>query len=458
MASGYLLLPGPTTVPVRVNQAIAEPVIDHRGPKFADRTRRLLPMLSAVFRTTQPVVIFPSSGTGAAEAALVNTLSPGDRVLAFDSGFFAGRWNDIASRYGLNVQLAASDWEHAIRAEDVTAALGQDRRHDIKAVLVVHSETSTGLTAPIAGIRAALDETRHPALLLVDAISSLGTMRYEHDDWGADVTIAGSQKGLMLPPGLGFNAVSERALTASRNSAALPRSYWTWQPILDANLSGYFPYTPPISLLAGLLESLSILCEETLPRVYARHAVLARLARETIRGWGLDIVGAGEPHSNSVTAFWLPPGSDSEKVHRFLSEKYELSLGKGLGRFASRVLRVGHLGEMDIETLTAALTRLRAGLAEAGALPTARSGAGLARVARRGSGDAATGVRDDLQFAGALCCRWNRGADRTSGLPRSAPGMSRMRSRCSWSFRVSCQQKRKTSLGPGRVKPPGNAL
>jgi alanine-glyoxylate transaminase / serine-glyoxylate transaminase / serine-pyruvate transaminase len=370
-------MPGPTTVPVRVNQTMAEPITDHRGPKFAARTKQLLPMLSEVFCTTQPVVIFPSSGTGAAEAALVNTLSPGDRVLAFDSGFFAARWNDIASSYRLDVQVAPSDWEHAIRVEDVTAALRQDRHHDIKAVLVVHSETSTGLTAPVAGIRAALDETRHPALLLVDAISSLGTMRYEHDGWGADVTIASSQKGLMLPPGLGFNAISERALTASRNSACLPRSYWAWQPILDANRGGYFPYTPPISLLAGLLESLSILREETLPKVHARHAALARLTRETISSWGLDIVGPSEPHSNCLTAFWLPPGSDSDKVHRFLSEKYELSLGKGLGQFASRVLRVGHLGEMNIETLTGALARLRVGLAEARALPpTACSGAG----------------------------------------------------------------------------------
>ena len=368
MASGFFLTPGPTAVPARVAQAMAEPVTDHRGPKFAAQTKQLLPMLSEVFCTTQPVVIYPSSGTGAAEAAVVNTLSPGDRVLAFDSGFFAARWNDIAIRYGLDVHVVSSDWEHSIRVEDIAAALSHDPLHRIKAVLVVHSETSTGLTAPVAGIRAALDETRHPALLLVDAISSLGTMSYEHDGWGADVTIASSQKGLMLPPGLGFNAISERALTASRNTAGLPRSYWAWQPILDANRDGYFPYTPPISLLAGLLESLSILREETLPRVHARHAAMAQLARETISGWGLDIVGPGEPHSNSLTAFWLPPGHDSDKVHRFLSERYELSLGKGLGLFASRVLRVGHLGEMDVETLMAALARLRAGLTDAGVL------------------------------------------------------------------------------------------
>jgi alanine-glyoxylate transaminase / serine-glyoxylate transaminase / serine-pyruvate transaminase len=326
-------------------------------------------MVSDLFRTTQPVIIYPSSGTGAAEAALVNTLSPGDLVLAFNSGFFAERWSDIATHYGLRVRVAGGDWEHAVRAEDLAAALRQDRSHHVKAVLVVHSETSTGLTAPIAGIREALDETGHPALLLVDAISSLGTMIYEHDSWGADVTIASSQKGLMLPPGLGFNAVSARALAAS-GSAALPRSYWAWSPILEANRDGFYPYTPPISLLAGLHESVLMIAEETLPGVQARHAALADLTRKTIRGWSLDIVGPGEPHSNSLTAFWLPPDFDAAEVHMFLTERYGISLGKGLGQFAGRVLRVGHLGNMDIPTLTAALAALHSGLAEIGALPT----------------------------------------------------------------------------------------
>jgi len=325
-------------------------------------------MVSDLFRTTQPVIIFPSSGTGAAEAALVNTLSPGDVVLAFNSGFFAERWNDIATCYGLRVRVAGGDWEHAVRVEDLAAALRQDRSHHVKAVLVVHSETSTGLTAPIAGIREALDETGHPALLLVDAISSLGTMIYEHDSWGADVTIASSQKGLMLPPGLGFNAVSARALAAA-GSADLPRSYWAWSPILEANRDGFYPYTPPISLLAGLHESVLMIAEETLPGVQARHAALADLARKSIRGWGLDIVGSGEPHSNSLTAFWLPPGVDAAEVHMFLTERYGISLGKGLGQFAGRVLRVGHLGDMDIPTLAAALAALHSGLAEVGALP-----------------------------------------------------------------------------------------
>jgi alanine-glyoxylate transaminase/serine-glyoxylate transaminase/serine-pyruvate transaminase len=234
--------------------------------------------------------------------------------------------------------------------------------------MVVHSETSTGLTAPVAEIRAALDDTRHPALLLVDAISSLGIMRYEHDRWGADVTIACSQKGLMLPPGLGFNAISSRAQAISRKSARLARSYWAWQPILDANISGYFPYTPPISLLAGLRESLSLIKEETLPRVHARHAALAQLARETVRSWGLEIVGPGEPHSNALTAFRLPSDCDSEKVHLFLSEKHELSLGKGLGLFARGVLRIGHLGALDTGTLATGLARLRAGLTESDVL------------------------------------------------------------------------------------------
>jgi alanine-glyoxylate transaminase/serine-glyoxylate transaminase/serine-pyruvate transaminase len=373
-------MPGPTTIPARVAQALAEPIIDHRGPKFAARTRQLLPMVSDLFRTTQPVVIYPSSGTGAAEAALANTLSPGDLVLAFNSGFFAERWSDIATRYGLRVQAVRSDWEHAVRVEDLADALRQDRSHQVKAVLAVHSETSTGLSAPIAGIRDALDEAAHPALLLVDAISSLGTMSYEHDGWGVDVTIASSQKGLMLPPGLGFNAVSKRALAAGRDSAGLPRAYWAWRPILESNRDGYYPYTPPISLLAGLHESLLMIAEETLPKVQARHAALAQLARETIRGWGLDIVGPGEPHSNSLTAFWLPPGLDSGEVHRLLIERYDISLGKGLGQFAGRVLRVGHLGDMDIPTLTAALAALHAGLAEAGALP-ASAGSGTNRTA-----------------------------------------------------------------------------
>jgi alanine-glyoxylate transaminase / serine-glyoxylate transaminase / serine-pyruvate transaminase len=369
VTSGFFLMPGPTTVPARVAQALAEPIIDHRGLEFAARTRQLLPMVSDLFRTTQPVVIYPSSGTGAAEAALANTLSPGDLVLAFDSGFFAERWSDIATCYGLRVQVVRSDWEHGVRAEDVADALSQDRSHHVKAVLAVHSETSTGLTAPIAGIRAALDEAGHPALLLVDAISSLGTMSYEHDRWGADVTIASSQKGLMLPPGLGFNAVSERALAAARGPGGLPRSYWAWSPILESNKDGYYPYTPPISLLAGLHESLLMITEETLPKVHDRHAAMAQLARETIRGWGLDIVGPGEPHSNSLTAFWLPPGCDSGEVHTFLSEQYGISLGKGLGQFSGRVLRIGHLGGMDVPTLTAALASLHVGLAEVGTLP-----------------------------------------------------------------------------------------
>jgi len=363
-------MPGPTTIPARVAQALAQPIIDHRGPKFAARTKQLLPMVSDLFRTTQPVIIYPSSGTGAAEAALVNTLSPGEEVLAFNSGFFAERWSDIATRYGLRVRVAGGDWEHAVRVEDLAAALRQDWSHHIKAILVVHSETSTGLTAPIAGIREALDESGHPALLLVDAISSLGTMSYEHDSWGADVTIASSQKGLMLPPGLGFNAVSARALAAV-GSACLPRSYWAWAPILEANKDGYYPYTPPISLLAGLHESVLMIAEETLPMVHARHAALGRLARQTLSGWGLDIVGHGEPHSDSVTAFWLPPGHDAAVVHRFLTERYGISLGKGLGQFAGRVLRVGHLGDVDIPTLTAALAVLHAGLTEAGVLPAA---------------------------------------------------------------------------------------
>jgi alanine-glyoxylate transaminase/serine-glyoxylate transaminase/serine-pyruvate transaminase len=406
-------MPGPTSIPARVAQALAEPIIDHRGPEFAARTRQLLPMVSDLFRTTQPVVIYPSSGTGAAEAALVNTLSPGDLVLAFNSGFFAERWNEIATRYGLRVRLARGDWEHAVRVEDLAAALREDRSHHVKAVLAVHSETSTGLTAPIAGIREALDEAGHPALLLVDAISSLGTMSYEHDSWGADVTIASSQKGLMLPPGLGFNAVSARALAAA-GSAGLPRSYWAWSPILEANKDGYYPYTPPISLLAGLHESVLMIAEETLPKVQARHAALARLTRETISGWGLDIVGPGEPHSNSLTAFWLPPGLDSAAVHRFLIERYDISLGKGLGQFAGRVLRVGHLGDMDIPTLTAALAALHAGLAEAGALPASAT-----------PGIASPGAPPMAASPGAPPAAASRGADGADGagtLPLGAPG------------------------------------
>src|SRR5688500_9930579 len=336
----FLQIPGPTNVPDRVLRAMAAPTIDHRGPEFAELTKSVLAALGPVFGTTGPVVIYPSSGTGAWEAALVNTLSPGDRVLMSETGHFSTLWSELAGRLGLQVEVIPGDWRHGADPAEIAGRLAADEEQTIKAVCVVHNETSTGVTTRIPDVRAALDAVGHPALLLVDTISSLASIDYRHDEWGVDVTIAGSQKGLMLPPGLGFNAISEKALAANR-SAGLPRSYWDWGPMIAANERGFFPYTPGTNLLYGLREACAMLAEEGLPNVFARHQRHAAATRAAVRAWGLEVLCVDErEHSSSLTAVLLPDGHDADEVRRVILEKFDMSLGAGLGKLAGKIFGI----------------------------------------------------------------------------------------------------------------------
>jgi alanine-glyoxylate transaminase/serine-glyoxylate transaminase/serine-pyruvate transaminase len=362
----FLQIPGPTNVPDRVLRAMAAPTIDHRGPEFAELTKAVLAALGPVFGTTGPVVIYPSSGTGAWEAALVNTLSPGDRVLMSETGHFSTLWSELAGRLGLQVEVIPGDWRHGADPAEIARRLAADEQRTIKAVCVVHNETSTGVTSRIPEVRAALDSAGHPALLLVDTISSLASIDYRHDEWGVDVTIAGSQKGLMLPPGLGFNAISEKALSASR-SARLPRSYWDWTPIIAANARGFFPYTPGTNLLYGLREACAMLAAEGLPNVFARHQRHAAATRAAVRAWGLEVLCADErEHSGSLTAVLLPDGHDADEVRRVILEKFDMSLGSGLGKLAGKIFRIGHLGHFNDLTLVGTLGGVQMGLQLAG--------------------------------------------------------------------------------------------
>jgi alanine-glyoxylate transaminase / serine-glyoxylate transaminase / serine-pyruvate transaminase len=362
----FLQIPGPTNVPDRVLRAMAAPTIDHRGPEFAELTKAVLPALGPVFGTSGPVVIYPSSGTGAWEAALVNTLSPGDRVLMSETGHFSTLWSELAGRLGLQVEVIPGDWRHGADPAEIAQRLAADEEQAIKAVCVVHNETSTGVTSRVPDVRAALDSVGHPALLLVDTISALASIDYRHDEWGVDVTVAGSQKGLMLPPGLGFNAISEKALAAAR-SARLPRSYWDWGPIIEANSRGFFPYTPATNLLYGLREACAMLAEEGLPSVFARHQRHAAATRAAVRAWGLEVLCADErEHSGSLTAVLLPAGHDADEVRRVILERFDMSLGAGLGRLAGTVFRIGHLGHFNDLTLVGTLGGVQMGLQLAG--------------------------------------------------------------------------------------------
>lgn len=362
----FLQIPGPTNLPDQVLRAMAAPTLDHRGPEFAELTLRLLDGIKPVFGTTGPVVIYPASGTGAWEAALVNTLSPGDRVLCFETGHFATLWQRMATDLGLDVDLVPGDWRHGADPAQLAARLAGDSAHRVKAVCVVHNETSTGVTSRIPELRRALDEAGHPALLLVDTISSLGSIDYRHDEWGVDVTVAGSQKGLMLPPGLSFNAVSQKALAASRN-AFLRRSFWDWQPILEANRRGFFPYTPATNLLYGLDEALRMLRAEGLPAVFARHERHARATRAAVRGWGLEVLCADErEHSGSLTAVLMPSNHDADKVREIVLARYDMSLGAGLGKLGGKIFRIGHLGHLGDLTLAGTLAGVQLGLELAG--------------------------------------------------------------------------------------------
>jgi alanine-glyoxylate transaminase/serine-glyoxylate transaminase/serine-pyruvate transaminase len=358
----FLQIPGPTNVPDRVLRAISMPTIDHRGLEFAALVTDLLPRLGAVFGTSSPVVIYPSSGTGAWEAALVNTLSPGDRVVCFETGQFAVLWAGMAARLGLDVTTIPGDWRHGASRDLLAATLAVDTGRLIRAVMVVHNETSTGVLSSIPGIRTALDEAGHPALLLVDTVSSLGAADYRHDEWGVDVTVAGSQKGLMLPPGLGFNVVGERALAAGAR-ALLLRSYWDWEPILEANARGFFPFTPATNLLYGLREALTMLEEEGLAAVFARHARHGEATRRAVRAWGLEVLCLDElEYSPVLTAVLLPDGSDADALRARILEDFDMSLGAGLGRTAGRVFRIGHLGHFNDLSLIGTLGGVEMGL------------------------------------------------------------------------------------------------
>jgi alanine-glyoxylate transaminase / serine-glyoxylate transaminase / serine-pyruvate transaminase len=358
----FLQIPGPTNVPDRVLRAMAQPVIDHRGPEFAKLGTEVLQGMRTIFQTTGPVVMYPSSGTGAWEAAIVNTLSPGDRVLMFETGQFSELWRQVAQRMGLNVEYVPGDWRSGARAADVEARLGADDHDAIKAVMVVHNETSSGVTSQLSEIRRAIDKVRHPALLMVDAISSLASIDYRHDEWKVDVTIAGSQKGLMVPPGLSFNAISEKALAANR-SAKMARSYWDWQEMLKMNRSGFFPYTPATNLIFGLREALQMLGEEGLPNVFRRHQRHAEATRAAVRAWGLEVVCA-EPreYSNSMTAVFTPEGHDADRLRKIILENFDMSLGAGLGKLAGKVFRIGHLGSFNDLMLSGTLSGIEMGL------------------------------------------------------------------------------------------------
>ena len=373
----FLQIPGPSNVPDRVLRAMDMPTIDHRGPEFARLTLEILDNLKQVFKTTADVVIYPSSGTGAWEAALVNTLSPGDRVLMFETGQFATLWRNIAAELGLEVDFVAGDWRHGVDPAEVESRLAADAEHSIKAVLVVHNETSTGATSRIGEIRQAIDRSSHPALFMVDVISSLGSIDYRHDEWGVDVTVGGSQKGLMLPPGLSFNAISAKALAANE-SAGLPAAYWRWQPMLDANKTGFFPYTPATNLLYALREALRLLHEEGLDNVFARHHRHGEATRRAVRAWGLEILCLNpEEYSDSLTAILLPEGHDADRLRQIILERFDMSLGTGLGKVQGRVFRIGHLGDFNDLMLAGTLCGVEMGLAAAG-IPFNPGGVGAA--------------------------------------------------------------------------------
>jgi alanine-glyoxylate transaminase/serine-glyoxylate transaminase/serine-pyruvate transaminase len=361
----FLQIPGPTNVPERVLRAIDRPTIDHRGPEFATLAKAVIAGMKRVFRTEADVVIYGASGTGAWEAALVNTLSPGDRVLMAETGQFATLWKRLAERLGIVVDFMPGDWRHGADAGAIEARLAADTTHAIMAGCVVHNETSTGVTSRIAPIRDAIDRVRHPALLFVDTISSLGSIDYCHDAWRVDVTVAGSQKGLMLPPGLSFNAISAKALAASK-SARLPRAYFDWSDMLASNAGGYFPYTPSTNLLYGLEEALAMLAEEGLEHVFARHARHAEATRRAARAWGLEILCADPAEASAtLTALVMPQGHDADAFRKVVLERYDLSLGQGLGKLAGKVFRIGHLGWFNDLMLCGTLCGVEMGLAAA---------------------------------------------------------------------------------------------
>ena len=373
----FLQIPGPTNVPDRVLRALSRPTIDHRGPEFAELSLAVLDGLKRIFQTSGHVVIYPSSGTGAWEAALVNTLSPGDRVLMFETGHFATLWRNMAVALGLEVDFVPTDWRHGVDPEVVEQKLVEDKNHQIKSVMAVHNETSTGVTSKIPPVRAAMDRADHPALLMVDTISSLASIDYRHQEWGVDVTVGCSQKGLMLPPGLGLNAISEKALRASK-SAKLSRSFWDWEAMLTANKIGFFPYTPATNLLYGLQEAIHMLEEEGLPNVFSRHDRHAEATRRAVQAWGLEVLCADpQEYSSSLTAVMMPEGYDADALLDMILKKFDMCLGIGLGKVKGKIFRIGHLGHFNDLMLAGTLSGIEMGLSLAG-IPFSKAGAAAA--------------------------------------------------------------------------------
>ena len=369
----FLQIPGPSPVPERVLRAMSLPTIDHRGPEFGALGLKLLSGIQTIFKTQHPVMIYPASGTGAWEAALVNTLSPGDHIVMFETGHFASLWAKMAARLGLSTEFLAGaesdeqlphapSWRHGVQADLIEARLRQDSQHRIKAVCVVHNETSTGVTSDILAVRRAIDAAKHPALLMVDSISGLACADYRHDEWGVDVTISGSQKGLMLPPGISFNALSPRAIDAMK-SAKLPRAFWAWDEIIEMNKTGYWPYTPNTNLLYGLSEALEMIQAEGLPQVFARHQRWAAGVRAAVTAWGLPIQCADPKlYSPVLTGVITPVGVDADAVRRLIHQRFDMSLGTGLGKLKGRMFRIGHLGDSNDLTLLATLAGVEMGL------------------------------------------------------------------------------------------------
>jgi alanine-glyoxylate transaminase / serine-glyoxylate transaminase / serine-pyruvate transaminase len=362
----FLQIPGPTNVPDRVLRAMNRPVIDHRSADFAKLGMEVLEGLRSIFQTTSPVVLYPASGSGAWEAAIVNTLSPGDQVLLFETGHFSQLWRQVAGKFGVQVEYIPGNWRRGAVPAELEARLTADHERSVRAVFVVHNETSTGVTSSIPDVRRAMNQAHHPALLMVDVVSSLASIDYRHDEWEVDVSIAGSQKGLMLPPGIGFNAISEKALHAS-TSARLPRAFWDWQEMLKANRSGFFPTTPPTTLLYGLQEALHMLGEEGLPNVFRRHARHAEATRAAVNAWGLELV-CEEPreYSSSCTAVFMPEGHDADRLRAVILENFDMSLGAGLSKLAGKVFRIGHLGSFNDLMLAGTLSGIEMGLGLAG--------------------------------------------------------------------------------------------
>ncbi|HEY7457904.1 MAG TPA: aminotransferase class V-fold PLP-dependent enzyme [Xanthobacteraceae bacterium] len=359
----FLQIPGPTPLPDRILRAMDMPIIDHRGPEFARLTRRVLDGIKTIFKTRNPVIIYPSSGTGAWEAALVNTLSPGDSVLMYETGQFGTLWKNMAIKLGLSPIFIESDWRVGADPKAIEAKLREDKGRKIKAVAVLHNETSTGCVSHPAEIRKAIDAAGHPALLLVDTISSLASTDYRHDEWGVDVTVGGAQKGLMLPPGMSFNAVSDKAL-AEAKSAKLPKSFWSWEDMIATNKNDYFPYTPATNILYGLAESIDMLHEEGLDNVFARHDRLAEATRRAVRAWGLEIL-CREPrqYSSTITAVLMPEGHNADRFREVALDQFNISYGMGLGRIAGKVFRIGHLGDINDATMIGALAATEMALA-----------------------------------------------------------------------------------------------